>query len=582
MSSRRTVPILLSGVLAASLAVVAGPAQAATHQEIVTPITMTPSLTWDSPYVGEAGAAQTVTVTANADVTVSGVEVQSDAVPSFVVLSGTDTCTGAVLAATDTCTVDVAAAPRALSPASVTEELVLTTSVPASSASTSLTLTNPQLSVKGQYHAQVGRVMDTRTGIGVRTGAVGAKGTVTLKVAGRAAVPSSGVGAVVLNLTVTGGTKGGYVTAYPAGRPRPTASSINFTKGWTGANLVTVPLGSDGSVTFFNYAGSVQLVADIVGYYVATTTFSQSGGTDFFPMTPFRLFDSRVDWGDRLMGGQYVSLPLSFDAAFDPRVKGFAVTVTVTGTTGTGYLAVLPHKPSGALSTSTVNYSRATTIANMVVASTEQVDYSGSMLPTFYIANAASRSTGAHVIVDVVGVYATSQEGDYGLRFRSVSPTRIVDTRKDLGLASIGAKVNKTVSAPLSVAGRDTQSIVGNLTGVLPTKSTYLKLWDTGEAPSTSSLNVGARQIRANSAWTGLWVANTFQMYNYVGSVDVVYDVSGSFELFPGSTETLAGVPWVPGSAPTAAAVREGSSPARALRTLTPHRSGTPGAQTLG
>ena len=559
MSSRRALPLLLSGVVVAAAALLAAPAQAATHQGITDPITMTPTLAWDAPFVGEVSATQTVTVTATTDVTIGSVAVSSPAEASFVVLNGTDTCTGQILAASDTCTIGVAAAPRALTPTTVTEDLVVTTTTPDASVSTPLTLTNPQLSVKGQYHAQVGRVMDTRSGAGVRRGAVGPRGTVTLKVAGRAGVPASGVSAVVLNLTVTGGSVGGYVTAYPAGQTRPTASSINFTKGWTGANLVTVPLGTDGSVTFYNNSGTVQLVADIVGYYVGTTTFGQSDGSDYFSITPpYRMFDSRTDWGYPLKGGYYVQLHLGFGDAFNPRVKALAVTVTVTGATGTGYLAVLPYEPTGPLSTSSLNYTKGDTIANMSVASTTLADYNGTMYPTFYIANVAGRSTSVHVIVDVVGVYGTSEEGDYGDRFKPVRPTRIVDTRSDLGLASIGARVDRTVPAPVSVAGRDTWSLVGNLTGVLPTSKTYLKLWDTGAAPTTSALNLDAKQVRANSAWTGLSAANTFNMRNYTGSLDVVYDVSGSFELFPGTTDTLAGVPWQPSLAP---ALRDGSSP---------------------
>ncbi len=578
MSRRRPLPTLLAGVLVAAAALLAGPARAATHEGVAGPLTLSPVAAWDAPFIGEVSAAHTVTVTAMSDLAISAVAVAGAAEPSFVVLS--DTCTGAVLAADDTCAVAVAAAPRALTPATVTEDLVVTTTAPDASTSTPLTLTNPRLSVKGQYHAQVGRVMDTRKGFGVRLGAVGARSTVTLKVAGtRGGVPASGVSAVVLNLTVTGGTSGGYVTAYPAGQPRPTASSINFTKGWTGANLVTVPLGTNGSVSFYNNSGSVQLVADLVGYYVGTTTFAEGGGADYFSITPYRMFDSRTDWGFGLQGGYYVALDLGFGAELDARVRAFAVTVTVTRATGSGYLAVLPSEPAGSLTTSTLNYTKGDTIANMSVARTELASDGGTMMPTFYIANAASPASSAHVIVDVVGVYATSQDGDYGDRFRPVSPTRIVDTRTDLGLQSVGARVNRTVSAPLSVAGRDTWSLVGNLTGVLPTSPTYLKLWDAGPAPVSSALNIGANQVRANSAWVGLSMGNTFQVRNYTGSLDLVYDVSGSFELFPGTIDTLSGVPWPPLAG---AGLRDGSSPRVALGSPVPQRPGVPSAHPIG
>ncbi|MET9955278.1 hypothetical protein ABZ135_27545, partial [Streptomyces sp. NPDC006339] len=82
------------------------------------------------------------------------------------------------------------------------------------------------------------RLMDTRSGLGVRKGKVGPAGTVTLQVTGRAGIPATGVTAVVLNVTATGPTAGGFVSVYPDGAPRPTASNLNFTAGQTIPNLV--------------------------------------------------------------------------------------------------------------------------------------------------------------------------------------------------------------------------------------------------------------------------------------------------------------------------------------------------------
>src|ERR1700755_2924279 len=74
------------------------------------------------------------------------------------------------------------------------------------------------------------RILDTRSGLGAPKKIVGPGGIVHLQVAGRGGVPATGVSAVVLNLTVTGTLGNGYLTAYPDGVTRPTASSINFAK----------------------------------------------------------------------------------------------------------------------------------------------------------------------------------------------------------------------------------------------------------------------------------------------------------------------------------------------------------------
>ena len=57
------------------------------------------------------------------------------------------------------------------------------------------------------------------------------------------------------------------VVAWPAGVPRPLASSLNLGAGETVPNLVVVPLGTGGAISLFNNLGRVHLVADVVGWY---------------------------------------------------------------------------------------------------------------------------------------------------------------------------------------------------------------------------------------------------------------------------------------------------------------------------
>ena len=113
------------------------------------------------------------------------------------------------------------------------------------------------------------RVLDTRIGTGAAKAPVGSGKFIALKVTGQDGVPASGVTAVVLNLTATNPTVGGWVVAYPDGSTRPAqGSSVNFTKGETVANLVVVPVGADGKVDLYNGSGgTVNLVADLQGYY---------------------------------------------------------------------------------------------------------------------------------------------------------------------------------------------------------------------------------------------------------------------------------------------------------------------------
>lgn len=118
------------------------------------------------------------------------------------------------------------------------------------------------------------RVLDTRdgTGTGGKVARIAAGATVRLQVAGHAGVPASGATAAELNLTVQHQTKNGYITAYPDGGTRPTASSLNFRSGVTVANAAVLPVGSDGAIDFYNgSAAPVDLIVDLSGCFYSST-----------------------------------------------------------------------------------------------------------------------------------------------------------------------------------------------------------------------------------------------------------------------------------------------------------------------
>ena len=106
------------------------------------------------------------------------------------------------------------------------------------------------------------RVMDTRLG----HGAVGPGATMVLTIAGQNGIPSTAT-AVVMNVTVTDATAGSYLTVFPDGATRPTASDLNYTAGLTVPNLVVVKVGTNGQVDFFNAVGSTDVIVDVVGWY---------------------------------------------------------------------------------------------------------------------------------------------------------------------------------------------------------------------------------------------------------------------------------------------------------------------------
>lgn len=124
---------------------------------------------------------------------------------------------------------------------------------------------------------QPARLLDNRStgtttdGLFQQAGALGAQATLDLTVSGRGSVPASGVGAVILNVTVTDPTKPGYLTVWPTGSTQPLASNLNFVAGQTIPNLVIVEVGDQGKVSIYNSQGNSYVVADVVGWLSATT-----------------------------------------------------------------------------------------------------------------------------------------------------------------------------------------------------------------------------------------------------------------------------------------------------------------------
>ena len=90
-----------------------------------------------------------------------------------------------------------------------------------------------------------------------------------LLVAGVGAVPADAA-SVTVNLTVVGPTAGGYLTAWPTGAARPTASTVNFEAAQVVSNGATVKVGSGGKVSLFVNAGCADVVVDVVGYTSAS------------------------------------------------------------------------------------------------------------------------------------------------------------------------------------------------------------------------------------------------------------------------------------------------------------------------
>jgi len=288
------------------------------------------------------------------------------------------------------------------------------------------------------------RLLDTRTGLGLATGipaALAAGATLSLQVAGLGGVPTTGAGAVVLNVTVTAPTAAGHITVFADGTARPATTNVSFTAAQTVPNLVVSRVGTDGKVSLANVSGgTVHLVADVSGYYLSGQA---TAAGSFTSLTPVSVLDTAAGVGAAkaaVSAGASVSL-LVAGAGGVPATGVGAVTLNVTATapTSAGFVTVYPAGVSRPVA-SNVNFTANRTSTNMVVV---RVGVGGRVV--LFNSSAGPLTLSA----DVAGYYVAGAPAVSG-SFGTLSPVRLLDTRTS---PVANPKVAVVVAAARSILG---------------------------------------------------------------------------------------------------------------------------------
>jgi hypothetical protein len=255
------------------------------------------------------------------------------------------------------------------------------------------------------------RVLDTRDGTGAPPGRVGAGGTLNLSVTGLGGAPANGVSAVVLNVTAANPDTNGFLTVFPTGTSTPLASNLNFVAGQTVPNRVIVAVGSGGQVSIFNKFGTVDVIADLGGWFTDASNPSATG-SKFVGVTPARIMDTRDGTGlvngiggigatptTQFGPGEGIAVQVAghggVPAMTDPNAPSAVVAnVTVTAPNASGYLTAWPDGSPRPLA-SDLNWVAGQTVPNLVV-----VKLGSSGMADLYNALGCTDA-----VVDVVGYY---------------------------------------------------------------------------------------------------------------------------------------------------------------------------------
>lgn len=361
------------------------------------------------------------------------------------------------------------------------------------------------------------RLLDTRT----NGETLGPNSSLNLNVIG-GRVPSDAA-AVALNVTVTDTTQGSFLTVYPTGQPLPLVSNLNWPPGETVPNLVIVPVGSGGEVTFYNDLGRTDVVVDLEGYFAPEPSNSTVGS--YVPLAPSRIVDTRTGSGEPYSGdtlGPGGSLNIQVTGRGGVPTSGVSaalMNVTVTDTTAPSYLTAYPQGENQPLA-SNLNWVGGETVANRVVVPVN---------PTTGQITVYNDQGNTDVVVDVDGYFTNggTPPATAGL-FSTISPIRVLDTRTTGQTLGPGGTLAQQL-AGIDGIGAQATAVVTNVTVTDTTAPSYLTVYPGPTRPLASDVNWLAGQTVPNLTVATLSSSGAASVYNDQGSTDVVIDAFGYF-----------------------------------------------------
>jgi len=273
-------------------------------------------------------------------------------------------------------------------------------------------------------------------------------------------------------------------------------------------------------------------------------------GGEYHPLTPKRIFDSRVGTLDVAPKGKKPTSPAG--SAFNIPVLGkggipsnaddvlaIVVGVTVADPQAKGNMTMYAAG-SNAGTSSLINFSQGRNVPNLAIVG---VGTGGAVTARLATPLANSR---AHVILDVFGWYSTTASGNRGARIIPTSPDRIFDSRTSGG--PLGKGQTRAVQVRGTTRVPNDPSVTGVMLNVTAVNtrpaslSTFVSITPqaspAGKPPTTSNVNVVPGQVKATMAIVPIGSDGKIRVYNHSGQNDVVLDVLGYLKTGAGSAST--------------------------------------------
>ncbi|MPY95647.1 MAG: PKD domain-containing protein [Acidimicrobiia bacterium] len=371
----------------------------------------------------------------------------------------------------------------------------------------------PEAGLVGYESISPVRAVDTRVQVGAQSPRPVTGGTsIDVDVAGPLGKTPDQVagGAVVLNVTGINPTNQTYLQVFPSGETRPGSSNVNLLPGQTLPNLVVAKVGANGMVSIFNAVGYVDVAADVMGFFPATS--------DFNAVTPQRVLETRPDGyggvpAGRVGHGQSLMVDLEGSGAVPPEAGAVVLNVTAINPSAAGYVSVYPAE-NPLPGVSNLNFAVGETIANLVVV---KLDENGQVK----LFNAAGS---VDLAADLMGWIPAGSPVLTG-----ITPARVHDTRLAGGPLGPGQTLEIDVHGKGGLPVSSVDAVVVNVTAVDVTGLSYLTVFPGGAGstvPGASNLNLVPGDVVPN-----LVIAKVnegkINIFNAASSTNVIVDVMG-------------------------------------------------------
>jgi|GEM_PF-1217384 len=362
-------------------------------------------------------------------------------------------------------------------------------------------------------------------------GATAAESFKTVQIAGVDGLPSSGIGAVSLMLTVVNPNGQGQFVGRPDADGANTLLMI-YGAGVDGntSNTSLLAVGDDGKVRINTQTAQSRVVIDVTGYYTSTANGVGAGG--FVPVSSKRIVNTGTALNapqGPLTNGKSFTFTAAGANGIPANAAAVSVNVIVNNTsTVAGWVRPFPAgstDPSGAL-----NYGPTGGLSTAMMAQVGVGDGGKITIDT------SGNGSSVNVIVDVQGYFMPSNPGG------GFTPQtgRLIDTRSGTAVAangSVAVQVAGVLSGIPSVEG-GLSAVAITLTEIHSgTSGGYAKVWADGAPEPDGSVMDYSRNTstRTTTATIPVGVNGKIRIKNAASTAtDFVVDLQGTYNSLPG------------------------------------------------